>query len=136
VCQEPTVLLLGDVSFMHDLGGLAVARETSGPFVIVVIDNGGGRIFEQLPIFAQFAQQAEASRFWLTPPRAELEHAARLFGHRYAKLTERASIAGALREATSQLGVSVLQIVVDGSSARESEERVRAALEANAGAVE
>ncbi len=25
--EEPTVLLLGDVSFMHDLGGLAVARE-------------------------------------------------------------------------------------------------------------
>ncbi|MEI9940335.1 MAG: 2-succinyl-5-enolpyruvyl-6-hydroxy-3-cyclohexene-1-carboxylic-acid synthase [Pseudomonadota bacterium] len=131
--QEPTVLLLGDVSFMHDLGGLAVAREAAGPFVIVVIDNGGGRIFEQLPIFGKLQPQADASRFWLTPPGAELSHAARLFGYRYAKVSERASIAGALGEATSQPGVSVLHIVVDAASARESEQRVRGELEAIAG---
>ncbi|MEI9950764.1 MAG: 2-succinyl-5-enolpyruvyl-6-hydroxy-3-cyclohexene-1-carboxylic-acid synthase [Pseudomonadota bacterium] len=132
--REPTVLLLGDVSFMHDLGGLAVAREAAGPFVIVIIDNGGGRIFEQLPVFAELAQQADARRFWLTPPDAELSHAAALFGHRYKKLSERASIAAAVREATSQPGVSVLQIVVDGSSARASAERVRAELEVISGA--
>lgn len=131
--SEPTVLLLGDVSFMHDLGGLAVARDAAGPFVIVVIDNGGGRIFEQLPIFGQLAQHADASRFWLTPPSAELSHAAQLFGYRYAKLSERESIAEALREATSRPGVTVLQIVVDGSSARESELRVRAAFESLVG---
>jgi len=128
--QEPTVLLLGDVSFMHDLGGLAVARETLGPLVIVVIDNGGGRIFEQLPIFAELEQQVALSRFWLTPPAAELSHAAELFGYRYAKVSERAGIAGALREAISRPGVSIVQIVVDGTSARESEQRVRAELEA------
>jgi len=131
---EPTVLLLGDVSFMHDLGGLAVAREASGPFVIVVIDNGGGRIFEQLPIFEQLAQDAEANRFWLTPSGAELAHAAALFGYRHSKISERAGIARALSEATRQPGVSVLQIVVEGSSARESEQRVRTALEALIGA--
>jgi 2-succinyl-5-enolpyruvyl-6-hydroxy-3-cyclohexene-1-carboxylate synthase len=131
---QPTVLLLGDVSFMHDLGGLAVAREAAGPFVIVVIDNGGGRIFEQLPIFGQLEQHADASRFWLTPPSAELSHAAQLFGFRYAKLTEQAGIANALRVATSEPGVTVLQIVVDGSSARESERRVRAELESFVGA--
>ena len=131
---EPTVLLLGDVSFMHDLGGLAVAREAAGPFVIVVIDNGGGRIFEQLPIFGQLEQHADASRFWLTPPSAELSHAAQLFGLRFAKLSEQAGIANALREATSQAGVTVLQIVVEGSSARESERRVRAELESFVGA--
>jgi len=132
--KEPTVLLLGDVSFMHDLGGLAVAREAAGPFVIVVIDNGGGRIFEQLPIFAQLEQRADASRFWLTPSGAELSHAAQLFGYRYAKISDRMGIAGALREATSQPGVSVLQIVVEGTSARESEQRVRATLEGLSGA--
>jgi 2-succinyl-5-enolpyruvyl-6-hydroxy-3-cyclohexene-1-carboxylate synthase len=132
--REATVLLLGDVSFMHDLGGLAVAREALGALVIVVIDNGGGRIFEQLPIFEKLEQRADASRFWLTPPGAELAHAAELFGYRHAKLSERASIAPAMRDATSHAGVTVLQIVVDGGSARESEQRVRAELEALAGA--
>jgi len=132
--REATVLLLGDVSFMHDLGGLSVAREAAGSFVIVVIDNGGGRIFEQLPIFERLEQQAESARFWLTPPQVELSHAALLFGYRYEKLSERESIAGALSEATTRPGVSVLHIVVEGSSARESEARVQRALEARAGA--
>jgi 2-succinyl-5-enolpyruvyl-6-hydroxy-3-cyclohexene-1-carboxylate synthase len=133
LCREATVLLLGDVSFMHDLGGLAVAREAAGPFLIVVIDNGGGRIFEQLPIFGKLEQHAEAGRFWLTPPGAELAHAAKLFGYRYAKVSDRASIAGVVREATAQAGVTVLQIVVDGNSARGSEARVRAELDALCG---
>lgn len=136
VRREPTVLILGDVSFMHDLGGLAVAREALGPLLIVLIDNGGGRIFEQLPIYEQFQEHAAESAFWLTPPRVEFEHAAQLFGYRYWKSSERAGIAGAVRDATSQPGVSVLHIVVDGSSARESEARVRAALEASCGAVQ
>jgi len=129
----PTVLLLGDVSFMHDLGGLAVAREAAAAFVIVVIDNGGGRIFEQLPIFEQLEQLPGSRRFWLTPPNAELSHAAQLFGYRYAKVSERTAIAGALSEATAQPGVSIVQIVVDGASARDSERRVRAELQAIAG---
>lgn len=126
---EATVLLLGDVSFVHDLGGLAAAREAQGPLAIVVIDNGGGRIFEQLPIFAQLEQQPEASRFWLTPPAVDLAHAAQLFGYRYERVTLETEIAGALERATRQGGPSVLHIVVGASSAREADARVRADLE-------
>ena len=131
--REPTVLLLGDVSFMHDVGGLAAARESQGPFVIAVIDNGGGRIFEQLPIFKQLEQEPEASRFWLTPPAADLSHAAQLFGHRYQRLNEASQIADALRSALSQNGTTILHLVVGGSSARDSEARVRADLEQTSG---
>ena len=127
--KEATLLLLGDVSFMHDLGGLAVARDAQGPFVIVVIDNGGGRIFEQLPIFAQLQAEPDANRFWLTPPRVELAHAAQLFGYRYARISANAEIGEALRRATSEPGVTIVHVVVDGASAREAEQRVRAALE-------
>ena len=127
--SEPTVLLLGDVSFLHDVGGLAVAREAQGPFVIVVIDNGGGRIFEQLPIFERLQQTDAVSRFWLTPPNVDLCHAAALFGYRYVRISEPAAIGPALARASSQLGVSVLHLLVDGASAREAEQRVRAELE-------
>jgi len=127
--REPTVLLLGDVSFMHDIGGLAAARESLGSFVIVVIDNGGGRIFEQLPIFAQLEEQPEASRFWLTPPAADLSHAAQLYGHRYERLSEAAEIGAAMQRAIGKSGATLLHIVVDASSARDAELRVRADLE-------
>jgi 2-succinyl-5-enolpyruvyl-6-hydroxy-3-cyclohexene-1-carboxylate synthase len=131
---EPTVVLLGDVSFMHDLGGLAAARAHRGPFVIVVIDNGGGRIFEQLPMFGQLQGNAEAARFWLTPPAVELAHAALLFGYRFTRVTHDHEITSALQRATTEQAVSVLHIIVGGASAREGEARVRAALERPTGA--
>lgn len=126
---EPTVLLLGDVSFMHDVGGLAVARQAQGPFAIVVIDNGGGRIFEQLPIFEQLREHSEASRFWLTPPEAELAHAAALYGYGYARVTREAELTTELARATREPGVRIVHVIVSGTSAREAEARVRRELE-------
>lgn len=131
--DEPCVLLLGDVSFLHDLGGLAVAREARGPFALVIIDNAGGRIFEQLPIFAELEKQTEASQFWLTPPRVELEHAAKLFGYAYERVTEVAAVRAAMARATTGFGVTLVHIVVEASSARASEQRVQADLECSAG---
>src|SRR6185436_13478530 len=45
---RPTLLVLGDVSFAHDAGALLLARGARAPLAIVVIDNRGGRIFDQL----------------------------------------------------------------------------------------
>jgi 2-succinyl-5-enolpyruvyl-6-hydroxy-3-cyclohexene-1-carboxylate synthase len=130
VSREPTLLLLGDVSFMHDVGGLAAARDLRGSLTIALIDNGGGRIFEQLPIFERLRTSEDASRFWLTPPRVDFAHAAELYGHRYTRVDRDANIPDAVRRATSEPGVHVIHIVVDGASARDAELRVRAALEA------
>ncbi len=49
----PTVAVLGDLAFLHDCGGLRAARGVRGSLTLVVIDNGGGRIFEQLPVAAE-----------------------------------------------------------------------------------
>ncbi|MEO6603358.1 MAG: 2-succinyl-5-enolpyruvyl-6-hydroxy-3-cyclohexene-1-carboxylic-acid synthase [Polyangiaceae bacterium] len=136
VSREPTVLLLGDVSFMHDIGGLAAARALESSLTIVVIDNGGGRIFEQLPMFEKLRESGDASRFWLTPPSADFSHAAALYGHGYTLVDRTANIAEAMRRATSELGVHVIHLVVEGASARDAEQRVRAALEVLPGLAE
>ncbi len=129
IASEPTVLLIGDVSFVHDLGGLAAARNRQGPFAIVVIDNGGGRIFERLPIFAQLQADGVSAQFWLTPQSVDLAQAAALFGYHYTRVTRELDIASAMQRATSEPTVSIVHVVVEGSSAREAEQRVRAALE-------
>ncbi len=50
--QKPTLLVLGDLSLMHDFGVLFTLQQQSFlcPLVIVVINNCGGGIFEMLPI--------------------------------------------------------------------------------------
>ncbi len=44
------MLLIGDVALAHDIGGLLAARRLELALTIVLIDNGGGGIFDFLPV--------------------------------------------------------------------------------------
>ncbi len=48
--RGPVVLLIGDVALAHDIGGLIAARRLELDLTIVLIDNGGGGIFDFLPV--------------------------------------------------------------------------------------
>ncbi len=48
VHRGPVLLVTGDISFVHDLGGLVTARLLEVPLTVVVIDNDGGGIFSFL----------------------------------------------------------------------------------------
>lgn len=53
--DAPTLVILGDLSLMHDWGVLFTLSQYPfrHPFVIVVINNGGGGIFSMLPVSKQ-----------------------------------------------------------------------------------
>ncbi|MBU8869582.1 MAG: 2-succinyl-5-enolpyruvyl-6-hydroxy-3-cyclohexene-1-carboxylic-acid synthase [Gemmatimonadales bacterium] len=53
--QEPIVLLIGDLSLLHDLNSLGLAKKSRRKVIIVLLNNGGGGIFNSLPI-ADFPQ--------------------------------------------------------------------------------
>ena len=44
------VLISGDLALLHDANGWLWRSQLTGQLTILVIDNGGGGIFEQLPI--------------------------------------------------------------------------------------
>ncbi len=46
----PVLLLIGDVALAHDIGGLLAAERLGLKLTIVLLDNGGGGIFDFLPI--------------------------------------------------------------------------------------
>jgi 2-succinyl-5-enolpyruvyl-6-hydroxy-3-cyclohexene-1-carboxylate synthase len=46
----PVVLLIGDVAFAHDIGGLLAAARLGLQLTIVLLDNGGGGIFDFLAV--------------------------------------------------------------------------------------
>jgi len=48
--QHPTTLLIGDTSFLYDLNSLALVKQLNHPFIIIVINNDGGSIFNLLPV--------------------------------------------------------------------------------------
>lgn len=91
----PVVALLGDLAFVHDLDGLAAAHELDLPLVAVVVDNGGGAIFQQLSVAAHPAFE----RLFLTPSRLDLDAAAVGLGARVLVARDLAGLRAALREA-------------------------------------
>jgi 2-succinyl-5-enolpyruvyl-6-hydroxy-3-cyclohexene-1-carboxylate synthase len=48
--QKPTIALLGDLAFLHDLNSLAYLQNSSTPVLLCVVNNGGGGIFSFLPV--------------------------------------------------------------------------------------
>ena len=43
-------LVIGDQSFMHDVGSLQILAESDINLTIFILNNGGGAIFDQLPL--------------------------------------------------------------------------------------
>lgn len=121
IAQAPITLLCGDISFLHDVGSLWAAHPErthggrwSHPIALVVINNGGGRIFDQLPM----AKQAGSDQhFWTTPHELELRHAAELYGLPYRRSQTRAELVDALQAAYARPEVSLLEVVVEPDSA-------------------
>jgi 2-succinyl-5-enolpyruvyl-6-hydroxy-3-cyclohexene-1-carboxylate synthase len=130
---RPVALILGDVSFAHDLGGLAAARLVGkrAPLAVIVIDNQGGRIFEQLPI----AERGGAlfSTHWLTPPACDIQAAAAVFGHSYVRAEQAAALSDAVAAALRPgAGCTVIHAVVAPESATADARRIQARVEAGA----
>lgn len=128
--ERATTLLIGDVSFLHDVNGLQLASDVIGPLVIVVVNNGGGRIFEQLPIAAN-GDEAWLSYF-TTPHDADLAGAASLYGCQFRSVATVTGLRQALALAYAAEGCTVIEAVVPPRSAlnqgRDLQARVERAL--------
>jgi len=127
--EGPTALLVGDVSFLHDLTGLAAARFAERPFVVVVAQNRGGRIFEQLPLATDPAGQGAVLDHWTTPHDHDLAGAAALYHLPFERATTPGELDDALRRALDHPGATVVEAVVPPHGAAEESRRVRRRVE-------
>ncbi len=99
--NAPTWAVLGDLALAHDLGGLATLRAAEAPIRLVVIDNGGGGIFDFLPQAAQI-EAAAFERLFTTPSKLDVAKVADLFELPYVEVADPASLTS-LAEAESVL---------------------------------
>lgn len=72
-CGKPGLLITGDLAFLHDQNGLLFAPDYPGSLTILIINNHGGGIFENLPI-ARFDPPFEAC--FATPQHVRFAHIA------------------------------------------------------------
>lgn len=116
VADAPICFVLGDVAFRHDVAGLAAAAQVRTPLVLLVLDDDGGRIFDQLPLGAR-ADLADAMPHFRTPGPSEAGLAAAHFGLPFFAPTSRADLREALATAYAHQGASVILARVDAEIA-------------------
>jgi len=108
--KGPVVALVGDLAFFHDLSSLV--RSAGGPggasCTIVVIDNGGGGIFEFLPQRA-LLERSELERAFATPQIPDVVDVAEGLGLWTADVGTPCELDEALLAATGREGVRIVR---------------------------
>lgn len=115
---RPSFALIGDLAFLHDLGGLAIpAREQSPDLTLVVLDNRGGGIFAQLePGRPEYERHYE--RVFGTPHSLDLVEVARSLGWPAQEVT-------AAEQLSKVLGLGGPRVVVVRTDQRADAEVLR-----------
>ncbi len=103
-----TLAVCGDLSLLHDANGFLHDGEID--LTLIVIDNGGGGLFDSLPQ-AKYAPQYE--RLFVTDPRRDLEALARFHGARVERIEDLSALLRSAGQALLRPGVDVLVVPVD-----------------------
>lgn len=91
-----TRVLLGDLTFLHDVGALLLPPDEHEPRIQVIVGNdGGGTIFDGLEV-AGTADRADLDRAFYTPHAVRLEQLALAYGWEYQRVTTRTALDQAL----------------------------------------
>ncbi|TDD69426.1 2-succinyl-5-enolpyruvyl-6-hydroxy-3-cyclohexene-1-carboxylic-acid synthase [Jiangella aurantiaca] len=127
----PVRALVGDLTFLHDAGGLLIGPlEDRSDLQIVVVNDDGGGIFALL----EHGDPAHADRFervFGTPHGADLASLCAGYGVAHRRVTDGASLRAALAEPVT--GRSVLEVPVARAALRDLHARIRAAVTAALG---
>ncbi|HEY4452266.1 MAG TPA: 2-succinyl-5-enolpyruvyl-6-hydroxy-3-cyclohexene-1-carboxylic-acid synthase [Solirubrobacteraceae bacterium] len=116
---EPVVLLIGDVALAHDIGGLLAARRLSLKLTIVLIDNGGGGIFDFLAVSGaplaldpdpNTPRQDLYTAHVATPTGLDFADAARLYGLSHERPTDLPAFRSALERALAGEAASIIEV--------------------------
>ena len=107
--HQPTVLLTGDLAFLHDTNGLLNTPYFSGHLTIVMINNNGGGIFEMLPV-AQF--EPEFEKYFVTPQSVSFAALCSAYGVSYLKIEDIETLKTCIAELPEQ-GIRLLDVKCD-----------------------
>ncbi len=110
VSPDPVVLVVGDLSFYHDLNGLLAARRFGLDLLVVLLHNDGGGIFSFLPQ-AEYGEGFE--ELFGTPHGLDFGPAVEMFGGRYRRPADWEAFRTAVGEAFRAGGLWVVEVRTD-----------------------
>jgi 2-succinyl-5-enolpyruvyl-6-hydroxy-3-cyclohexene-1-carboxylate synthase len=111
--HEPVVLVLGDLSFFHDLNGLLAASLHRLNLTIILINNDGGGIFSFLP---QAAYPEHFEQLFGTPTGLEFRLGVEMYGGQYQRAENWESFRKAVNQGLHNSGLDVIEILAERTS--------------------
>ena len=103
--RQPGLLLCGDLAMLHDLPALAAAEDVGARGAIVVLNNGGGGIFDFLPV-----SQVPGYEQWVRASHGlDFRAVADQFSLVYGRVAARASLQAALDAAAEAPGLTLIE---------------------------
>jgi len=104
------VLVIGDVSFYHDMNGLLAAQRYGMDATIIIINNDGGAIFSFLP---QHNYPEHFEELFGTPHGLTFRSTADLYGLPYAKVSSWGDFQAAVTASFATNGPSIIEVPGD-----------------------
>jgi 2-succinyl-5-enolpyruvyl-6-hydroxy-3-cyclohexene-1-carboxylate synthase len=126
----PVVLLIGDVTLAHDIGGLLAARRLGLSLTIVLLDNAGGGIFDFLPVARTATGDASDTytQHIATPTGLDFAQAGALYGLGHERVEDLFGFRGALERALADPGANIVEVRTERAANVELHRRVWAAV--------
>jgi len=103
-------LILGDLTFFHDLNGLFIAKRYQIDIHIILINNNGGGIFSFLP---QYDQPKHFELLFGTPLDIDFEHAVKMFGGQLKKITDWDHFSLEMQNSNTASGINVYEVMTN-----------------------
>mgnify|MGYP000978566465 FL=1 len=112
---NPTVMVTGDLSFFHDLNGLAIGKTHGMNLTIILHNNDGGGIFQYLP------QKGTDDFDYLfnTPQGIDYSGLATMYGLDYVKVTTNAELESAMKQYIGTEGIHIIEVPTSKEISRE-----------------
>ncbi len=112
---KPTVMLTGDLSFFHDMNGLAIGKTHGMNLTIILHNNDGGGIFQYLP------QKGTDDFDYLfnTPQGIDYSGLATMYGLDYVKVTNNAELEQAMQHYIGTEGIHLIEVPTSKEISRE-----------------
>jgi 2-succinyl-5-enolpyruvyl-6-hydroxy-3-cyclohexene-1-carboxylate synthase len=107
---KPVTLLLGDLSFYHDLNGLLAAKHYGLNITILLINNNGGGIFSFL---SQAADKKHFDSLFGTPLDIDFKHVITMYDGQYTVANNVTELKRMLKDSANHQGLSVIEVKTD-----------------------
>ncbi|KRU15730.1 MULTISPECIES: 2-succinyl-5-enolpyruvyl-6-hydroxy-3-cyclohexene-1-carboxylic-acid synthase [Bacillus] len=111
--KQPVTLVIGDLSFYHDMNGLLAAKLMDIPLTVVLLNNDGGGIFSFLP---QASEEPYYEKLFGTPTGLNFEYASKLYGGTYAKPSTKQEFHDVYKAHIEEPGLHLIEIETDRHS--------------------